>query len=439
MKQGEMARSSQPRDVGPVMFDSDDPHELLGNGLVDVKTMFHELPDEFDDTTTVNACLRPMFAFSGHLRRAGVPMDAMSGCPPFTRIREWSHDYRRALELENSPRRRRAIRSETLDATRQSIAQLCLGVEPSTVALVHSSAYATARLIELLPFDARDAVVVWDENPTSNGSAWGFRTQHVHAVSLRGASSNAEIVERFALACRAVEASGRRIRVLALNTLSQRTGLRLPLAGLCKLGRRHGAHVHVDATSSWGAADVSIPRDVNARPHSLTASAHVWLCGPHEAGFAYIGDTVAPQSSAHSWVSRIESNGPLDDPKWMMVHMLVSLLHERIDIPTIERAVRDRATQLTLGLEQLGVEIVSPRSPELRHGVVVFEHADNLGLLRTLERHPDHKTLVSALYVGPDRRPCIRLSPHVFNNERDVERVLSVLSSYPPSARSSSR
>jgi selenocysteine lyase/cysteine desulfurase len=428
-------------------------HSLRGEEIISarmlaaVEEMFGDSLDELDDAE-LPARLRPMFAFHEDPRRWGVPMNVAIEGPSFAGVTRWTNDYRMALDLEHAQHRRARARAETISAARRSIAELCLGADEADVALVRDAIEGNATVVKGLRLDARDAVVLWDENTPSNGLAWRYETEHVELVNLCGAGSEAEIVARFAEACDAIEDRGLRVRVLSFSELSASSGLRLPTAALCQLGRRHGAHVHVDASQSWGATCIRVPRDVNARPHSMTASAHKWLCGPREAGFLYmdadVARTLRPRMIArdcgghappvpaqlHGDARRFEVLGPRDDPKLMAMQLSCNLIHDQIGVARGARCIAARASELVAGLAKLGLELVTPTNPQLRHGIVVFEHADSEGLRRALEQHPRHKTLASAFRHGADARPVVRLCPHVYNTQEDIDGVVSVVAAH---------
>ena len=96
----------------------------------------------------------------------------------------------------------------------------------------------------------------------------------------------------------------------------------------------------------------------------------------------------------------------------------------------------------TVGIAVIGARIARLRAwlvPELQHkgyevlggdaargsGIISFQRAgtDMQQLYRTL----DAARIVTSLRHDPSGRPCIRVAPHFYNTEAELERLLSLL------------
>ena len=76
--------------------------------------------------------------------------------------------------------------------------------------------------------------------------------------------------------------------------------------------------------------------------------------------------------------------------------------------------------QLYAGLKEKGYNVVSSRRPGERSGIVVFGHVD-------ITSEALYEKLYEAEIVGAVRGGGLRLSPHFYNTEEEIDRILDVL------------
>lgn len=72
---------------------------------------------------------------------------------------------------------------------------------------------------------------------------------------------------------------------IAVSHVSCETGVRLPIADICRMAKERGAWAFVDGAQSVGQFDLA-PRDLGA--DVLTGNGHKWLCGPKGTGFLWV-------------------------------------------------------------------------------------------------------------------------------------------------------
>jgi len=104
----------------------------------------------------------------------------------------------------------------------------------------------------------------------------------------------------------------------------------------------------------------------------------------------------------------------------------INLIREQ-GIPAISALILARRDRLEAGLSELGFEFLSPRSHEpLRSGILTTRHPskDPAELNTALE-----KASISASFRRTrDHGFWLRFSPHFYNTEQEIDRVLDVLS-----------
>ncbi len=212
------------------------------------------------------------------------------------------------------------------------------------------------------------------------------------------------------------------------------TGHRLDPARLADIAHAHGALLVLDATQSAGV----VPLDVrSAKLDVVLSSSYKWLCGPFGAAFCYLHpelwprfdppfvgprSTVDPfahdatqiplaQSARRMEYSTVAYSAGLGMASAM--DYLLSLGIERILAHTLRLTSR-----LMSGLEALGASSVTPRDDSRRAGVLAvrfpkFESSEVAARLRAAD-------IVCASRLG-----AVRLSPHIYNDDKDVDRCLA--------------
>jgi selenocysteine lyase/cysteine desulfurase len=98
----------------------------------------------------------------------------------------------------------------------------------------------------------------------------------------------------------------------------------------------------------------------------------------------------------------------------------VDLLLE-VGIPNVAERVLDLTDRLRVGLMAQGHSVFGPRAREEASGIVSFEPRQG-GAERLLERFLLHHVQVAA------RCGMVRISPHFYNTEEEIDRVLELAS-----------
>lgn len=229
-----------------------------------------------------------------------------------------------------------------------------------------------------------------------------------------------------------------RTRLVLLSTVNYVTGFRPDLTNKVAQLRERGILVYVDGTQSIGA----LPFDCQKiRPHFLAVDAYKWMISPNGAGFVYVDPEVRKwlRPQLIGWRSDSEwrsvdclhhgaprfgdsaekyEGGMLPFPSLYAMQAAVELL-ERIGLVAIEQQVQHLAGILRNELANLGGEFYSSKDGLPSQIVAAhFPGRDPSALAKALKRD---NILVSA------RKGYLRVSPHFYNNETDVEMFLRAL------------
>jgi selenocysteine lyase/cysteine desulfurase len=227
------------------------------------------------------------------------------------------------------------------------------------------------------------------------------------------------------------------------------TGQTVHLAALGQVCRRAGVTFVVNGSQAVGA----VPLDLARLPvDALVSCGFKWLCGPYGTGFCWLGPDLAAsltyrpaywlahlaqddlgrdtgyrlreQVGAAGWDVFGTANFLTFQPWTAAVEYLLGLGIDRVaawDQQLVARFLR--------GLDPDRYGLVSPRSGTARSALVVFGDRRGSEHNRSL-----HEALAAAGVDVAFRRGRLRVSPHLYNTEADIDRALEILDG-PPGGR----
>jgi selenocysteine lyase/cysteine desulfurase len=227
-----------------------------------------------------------------------------------------------------------------------------------------------------------------------------------------------------------------RTRVMAISWVQFASGFRSDLARLGAACRERGVLFVVDAIQGLGALALDVERD---NVDVFAADAHKWLLGPEGIGLLYVSDRVVDRirpvrvgwTSVKDWIKwtrydltyregagRFEP-GTLNTLGIYALGGSLELLLEA-GLEAIERRVLWLTDRLARGLEARGLTVVSSRRPGETSAIVAALSPD--GRYReTVARLRDQGILIA------HRAGRLRISPHFYNTEEEVDRLLEAL------------
>jgi cysteine desulfurase/selenocysteine lyase len=233
------------------------------------------------------------------------------------------------------------------------------------------------------------------------------------------------------------EAALPRTRLVTLSHVQFASGQRLDTAAVGAFCRERGILFNVDGIQSLGV----LPVDVKAmKIDFLSADGHKWMLGPEGAGIFFIRqelqEQIRPLSiGANSVINfqdygnydftlrpdatRYES-GTLNVPGFLAMAAAIKLLRD-IGIENIAARCKLLTDQLIDGLELRGYQIVSPRSADAWSGIVSFTSTAGSHVEIQKKLRAEHKIEIAV------RENRLRCSPHFYNTEEQVGRLLAVV------------
>ena len=313
------------------------------------------------------------------------------------------------------------------DAVRGLVAG-AIGCTADEVLLTRSTTDAMTTAALGLRLAPGDRVLTTDQEHAGGEVGWQYRARRdgivIDQVSIPPGAADADAVVRdFAARIRA------ETRVISVSHVLSQTGLRMPVAALAALARARGVLCIVDGAQAMGA----MPIDVAALGcDAYAASGHKWLMGPKGTGFLYIARRAQDRIQPVAWeLTRTfagNSSGLDALPNAIGLGRALELLAETgpAKVEAHNLALRER---LWATLSRMpGLRMTSPPPGPLATALVAVElpaAVESRALRQALlERHR-----IVVKMVEKRRFNGIRFSPHVFNDEAQIDRALSALRS----------
>ena len=320
---------------------------------------------------------------------------------------------------------------EDSEKSRALFARL-VGGETDGVALIPSVSYGIAVAAENVDVREGQKILILEDQFPSNVYAWR------ELAARRGAKL--VTVPRPAdldWAPAILEHLDENTAVVAVPNCHWTDGSLVDLTRVGERAREVGAALVVDGIQSLGAHPFDV-REV--RPDFLVASAYKWLLGPYGVGFMYVGEEWREGAPIeHNWINR---RGSEDFSRLVGYQDTFQAGARRYDVGERSNFVLlPMANEALRQLLDWGVENVSETIGSLTD--LIEEEAKERGIeaipaerrarhmigLRLGSRVPED---LAARLAGEHvfvsvRGESVRVSPHLYNTESDVERLFEVL------------
>jgi selenocysteine lyase/cysteine desulfurase len=292
-----------------------------------------------------------------------------------------------------------------------------------------------------IPFEPRRNVVVSELNFPTNIYLW-------HTLKARGLVDEVRVLKpkggKIPLSDYE-QAIDDNTAVVSVDYVSWINGCRENIPELTKLAHAHNALMVVDAFHAAGVMSIDVGKlgiDV------LVCGVYKWLMGPHGAAFLYINPEALPElkPSVVGWhgiedsvIARLEAHeDPFGRPfdlsqaepagnasrfEWgtwaaIAVEGAKAALRFTLEHPAEERwpLIQRLNERLADGVRRKGLRVTSPSEKERLSGIVTFEIPEAARVAkRLMEEH---------VVVAP-RMNTLRVSPHFYNTETEIDTFLT--------------
>jgi selenocysteine lyase/cysteine desulfurase len=319
-----------------------------------------------------------------------------------------------------------------------------LGARPRNIAVVENSTVAFFQALSAFDFQRGDVIVTTRNDYISNQLAY-LSLARRHGVELRraadlpsGGADPQSVKELLRDA---------RVRLLAVTWVPTNSGLMQPVETLGEIAKAAGVPYLVDGCQAVG----QIPVDVaKLRCDFFSGTARKFLRGPRGIGFLYVSDRALQRGDfplyidmrGADWVSANDF-APAPDARrfenWEFAYSLVLGLGEaaryalEVGVERGGKRARELATNLRRKLSGLSGIRVLDRGDELAAIVTVqvagWDASELSKLLRTRGINTSASLRAYAVIDMDEKgaESALRLSPHYYNTEEEIDRVAEEL------------
>jgi selenocysteine lyase/cysteine desulfurase len=223
---------------------------------------------------------------------------------------------------------------------------------------------------------------------------------------------------------------------VAVSHVEYVNGFRNDLRALSEIAHKHGAYLIVDAIQSAGAIPIDVKKD---DVDFLATACYKWLLSPPGAGYFYVKEeliekfeppfvgwaSVKPEvfETIDFWdiwglrLSETASRFEVGSPSFISLIGAAEALKMILNfgIENIEKRILKLTDHAIEAVKSLGLEIFTPEEKKNRSGIVLFKIRKPQELVAQLRQKG---IVVSARAHG------IRVSPHFYNTEDEIDRLI---------------
>jgi len=314
---------------------------------------------------------------------------------------------------------------------RELLAQFINAPSPDDIALLKNTSEALSVAAYGLDWKPGDNVVCPSEEFPSNRLVWqsleprfGVQTRLVDLAQ----SPDPEVA--------LIEALDANTRLLSVSAVQYASGLRLDLERLGEACRARGVLFCVDAIQQLGA----LPFDAQAcQADFVAADGHKWMLGPEGLALFYVRPVIRDRLklNQYGW-HMVEDLGDYDRMDWaparsarrfecgspnmLAIHALAASLDLLLEtgLENISNVISGKIEYLIDSIESKGFEILSPKAPARRAGILTFRREDE-DMAKLYQR------LMEAGVLCAHRGGGVRFSPHFYTPEADLDAALKLL------------
>ena len=375
------------------------------------------MPEVWDELRETEFPVARRWAYFDHA--AVAPLPRRSGAA----MRAWSQEQEEN-GVVNWP-----TWGDRVETIRSDVANL-LNASSDEIAFVNSTTQGIGLIAEGFPWRAGDSVVIPAEEYPSNIYPWMNLASR--GVSVRLVPGRAGRIWPEDL----IAAMDRTTRVLAISHVEFASGFRNDLDRLVEICEDREVALCVDAIQGLGPLTI----DLRKTPIDfLAADGHKWLLGPEGAGLMYV---------RRDWIDRLRTLGvgwhsvvgSYNDPeidfrlkpnaqRWeggsfnmaglQALGASLSLIQEN-GAAEVSKRILERARAVRELAERAGWRVTGSMRPEDWSGIVAIEHDD-------VPSQQAARVLRQQDIAVCARRGKLRISPHIYNNDDDLERLHSAL------------
>lgn len=225
-------------------------------------------------------------------------------------------------------------------------------------------------------------------------------------------------------------------RMVSISAVQYLTGLKSNLKAIGEICDHHNLLFVVDGIQALGAVDIDV---IEYKIDALASGSHKWLMAPMGIGFLYISEKMENQLTPFKtgWLSveipwdmrNFEQNwAPISSHLEVGTYNMVGIAGLHASLSTFEEVghhvvyskVKENSNYLLKQLSEMdSVHLLTPLNPEFNAGIVTFKVKGMDNSDQFVDGLKKHRITLSS------REGFIRISPHYYNNRKELDIVLT--------------
>jgi selenocysteine lyase/cysteine desulfurase len=320
---------------------------------------------------------------------------------------------------------------ERMEAARHAFAGL-IKAEPDETAVTTSVSASVSALASALDFSGeRNKIVTTDFDFPTTAQIWHAQKSRGAKIENVRAAGNILPLERFA------DAIDERTLIVSLSHVCFRNGSKVDVGAVVEMAHRKGAWVMLDTYQSLGTMPIEVKK---LKVDFLVGGVLKYLLGSSGLAYLYVRKELLPKlnPTITGWFAqanifamdiygytpsptarKFESGTP-SVPNIYAALAGIKLI-QSVGLETIESHLQEITGAIKTGAMKRGFNLVSPVKPE-QHGALITLRSHKVDLLV--------KWLEKDGVITSSRDDNLRISPHIYNNLDDVNKLMDCLTKY---------
>lgn len=324
--------------------------------------------------------------------------------------------------------------TETLKAL---FSELINNSEPHRIAIIPSASYGINNAVQNIGIPKGSNVIIPAGQFPSNVYPWKNKCTR-NAATLTIIDAPDSIINRGRKWNDAIlDAINPRTVAVSLGHVHWADGTLFQLKEIRQKCNDVGAALIIDGTQSIGA----LPFDIQEiQPDALITAGYKWLMGPYSSGLAYYGKRFDEgQPIEHNWINRLNSNDFANLVNYQDQYQEGAIRYDMgeksnfINNPMLIAAIKQIREWDVKNIQSYCTDLIKKPINDIRDmGLFVENNNDRsdhlFGIQFPLEKMERLAKALKSNHVSVSfRGEFIRVSPHVYNDERDMNRLIKAL------------
>ncbi len=310
-----------------------------------------------------------------------------------------------------------------------------IGAHADEIALLGPTSLGLSLVAHGLEWKPGDEIVCYRDDYPANVYPWRDLERLGVNVRLIEPESPGVITPELVAA-----AMSHRTKLVALASCHYLTGQRIDVDAIGRVVHEHGALFSLDAIQTLGAFETRVEH-----VDFLSADAHKWLLGPLTAGIFYVRrgcfellhptligawnvdcpNFIAQEGLRFHPTARRYEPGVLNAAGIFGMQAAIEILDREVGIEAVSRRILELKTVAVRELAAVGCEFLGAVEGPLVSGITTFWHP--AVATARIAAALDAAGIVASHRHDRQGRDYIRLSPHFYNTEEEILRVVEVV------------